>query len=54
MAIPADNVPARDIQDAKQQQEKRIYDVANNGACVQKEVKFNKPAPKEKCIFGDV
>lgn len=54
MPIPGDNVPAKDIQDAKQQQEKRIFDVANNGACVQKEVKFNAPAKKEKCIFGEI
>ena len=54
MAIPADNVPSKDIIDAKQRGEKRIYDVANNGACVQKEVKMNAPAAKEKCIFGEV
>ena len=54
MAIPADNVPSRDIIDAKQQGEKRIYDVANNGACVQKEVKMNKPEAKYSCIFGEI
>lgn len=51
MPIPGDNGnPSKE----KADQEKRISDVANHGACVQKEVKFNPPAPKEKSIFGDV
>jgi hypothetical protein len=51
MPIPGDNGnPAKE----KMDQEKRITDVANTGACVQKEVKFNAPAPKEKSIFGDI
>lgn len=49
MPIPGDNGrPALE----KKQQEERINEVANKGACVQKEVKFNPPEPKEKCIFG--
>lgn len=51
MPIPGDNGnPAKE----KMEQDKRINDVANTGACVQKEVMMNKPAPKVKCIFGDV
>lgn len=51
MPIPGDNgQPMKE----KEQQEKRISDVAETGACVQKEVKMNKPAPKEKSIFGEV
>jgi hypothetical protein len=51
MPIPADNGnPAKE----KREQEERITEVANKGACVQKEVKFNKAAPKEKCIFGEI
>lgn len=51
MPIPGDNGnPALE----KKQQEERITDVANHGACVQKEVRFNKPSPKEKCIFGEI
>lgn len=51
MPIPADNgEPMKEIR----RQEQRITDVANHGACVQKEVKFNPPAPKEKCIFGEI
>ncbi len=38
----------------KKAQENRITEVANHDACVQKEVILNKPAPKEKCIFGDI
>lgn len=51
MPIPGDNGNAPK---EKETQEKRITDVANDGAYVQKEVKFNPPAPKEKCIFGEV
>ena len=51
MALPADNGnPARE----KRAQENRITDVANHDACVQKEVMLNQPAPKVKCIFGEV
>lgn len=51
MPIPGDNGnPAKE----KMDQDKRVNDVANRGACVQKEVMFNKPAPKEKCIFGEI
>lgn len=51
MAIPADNSqPMKE----KREHEQRITDVANHGACVQKEVKFNPPAPKVKCIFGEL
>lgn len=51
MPIPGDNGnPVKE----KEDQEKRISDVANHGSCVQKEVKLNKPAPKEKSIFGEV
>jgi hypothetical protein len=51
MPIPGDNGNPKL---EKEQQEERITHVANTGACVQKEVKFNKPAPKEKCIFGEI
>jgi len=51
MALPADNGnPVLE----KKQNDQRINDVCNTGACVQKEVKFNVPAPKEKCIFGEI
>jgi len=51
MPIPGDNGnPMKE----KKEQEQRIIDVANTGACVQKEVIMNKPAPKEKCIFGEI
>ena len=51
MPIPGDNGnPSKEKMDG----EKRITDVANRGAYVQKEVKFNAPAPKEKSIFGDI
>ena len=51
MPIPGDNGnPSME----KMEAEKRINNVAETGACVQKEVKFNPPAPKEKCIFGDI
>ncbi len=51
MPIPGDNGnPSKE----KADQEKRITHVADTGACVQKEVKFNPPEPKEKCIFGDI
>jgi hypothetical protein len=51
MPLKADNGnPAQE----KKEQENRITEVANHDACVQKEVKFNPPAPKEKCIFGEI
>lgn len=51
MPIPGDNGnPPKE----KEMQEKRITEVAETGACVQKEVHFNKPEPKEKCIFGEI
>lgn len=51
MPIPGDNGnPALE----KKQQDERINKVCNEGACVQKEVRFNPPAPKEDSIFGKV
>ena len=51
MALPADNGnPKKEKEDG----EKRISHVAETGACVQKEVKFNSPAPKENSIFGKI
>lgn len=51
MPIPGDNGnPDKE----KADQERRINDVAQDGAYVQKEVKLNPPAPKEKCIFGEI
>lgn len=51
MPLPADN--GNPIEE-KRKQEERISHVANTGALVQKEVKMNPPAPKEKCIFGEI
>lgn len=51
MPIPGDNGNPKAERDA---QNKRIIEVAETGACVRKELRFNPPAPKEKCIFGDV
>jgi hypothetical protein len=51
MALPADNGNAAL---EKKQNDERINKVCNVGACVQKEVKFNKPAEKENSIFGKV
>jgi hypothetical protein len=51
MALPADNGnPKKEKEDG----EKRITNVANVGACVQKEVKLNQPESKYSCIFGDI
>jgi len=51
MPIPGDNGnPVKE----KEDQEKRISHVANTGACVQKEVKFNPPEKKYNCIFGEI
>lgn len=49
MPIPGDNGNPQAERDA---QNKRIEEVARTGACVQKEVRLNPPAPKEKNIFG--
>lgn len=51
MPIPGDN---GNPELEKRQQDERINKVCNEGACVQKEVKMNSPAPKEKCIFGEI
>jgi hypothetical protein len=51
MPIPSDN---GNPELEKKQQDERINKVCDTGACVQKEVKFNNPAQKEKCIFGEV
>ncbi len=51
MPIPADN---GNPEKEKIEQEKRINDVSNHGACVQKEITMNKPEPKENCIFGEI
>ena len=51
MPIPGDNGNPKL---EKKQQEERITEVADTGAYVQKEVKMNAPAPKEKCIFGEI
>ena len=51
MPIPGDNGnPKQERRD----QEARIRDVANTGACVQKEVNFNPPTPNEPCVFGEL
>lgn len=51
MPIPGDNGNPKAERDA---QNKRIREVAERGADVQKEVILNKPAAKEKTIFGDI
>ncbi len=51
MPIPGDNGKPKEERDA---QNARIKEVAERGADVQKEVTFNKPAPKDKTIFGDI
>ena len=51
MPIPGDNGNPKAERDA---QNKRITEVANRGADVQRELVMNKPAPKTKSIFGDV
>ena len=51
MPLNSDNGnPAKE----KKAQENRITEVANHDACVMKEVIMNPPAPKEKCIFGEI
>lgn len=49
MPIPGDNGNPKAERDA---QNKRITDVANNGACVNKEVNFNPPSAPESNVFG--
>lgn len=51
MPIPGDNGNPKEERD---KQNIRIRDVAERGADVQKEVNFNKPAPKDRTIFGDI
>jgi hypothetical protein len=51
MALPADN---GNPEKEKADNEKRITNIANIGACVQKEVKMNKPESPEGCIFGKI
>jgi hypothetical protein len=51
MALPADN---GNPELEKKQNDERINKVCNTGACVQKEVHFNKPAEKENSIFGRI
>jgi hypothetical protein len=51
MALPADNGNAPK---EKKEGDARINHVCNTGAYVQQEVKMNKPAPKEDCIFGRI
>lgn len=49
MPIPGDNGNPKAERDA---QNERITREAETGANVQKEVRLNAPAPKEKNIFG--
>lgn len=51
MPIPGDNGNPKKERDNQNQ---RIREVAERGADVQKELKLNPPAPKQKCIFGEV
>lgn len=51
MPIPGDNGNPKL---EKKQQDERINHVCDTGACVQKEVIFNNPAPKEKCVLGEI
>lgn len=51
MPIPGDNGQPRL---ERKQQDERIREVAERGADVQKELIPNAPAPKTKCIFGDI
>ncbi len=51
MPIPGDNGHPKEERDKQNQ---RIIDVAQTGANVRKELRINPPAPKEKCIFGEV
>jgi hypothetical protein len=51
MPIPGDNGNPKEERDA---QNRRIKNVAERGADVQKEVTLNKMAAKEKSIFGEV
>ena len=49
MPIPGDNGNPKLERD---KQNERINEVANRGADVAKELVLNKPAPKQKNIFG--
>jgi hypothetical protein len=51
MPIPGDNGNPKAEREA---QERRIKEVAETGANVKSELRFNKPAPKEKTIFGKI
>lgn len=51
MPIPGDNGNPKAERDA---QNKRITEVAERGGDVQKEVRMDAPAPKEKSIMGEV
>jgi hypothetical protein len=51
MPIPGDNGRPREERDA---QNKRIKEVAERGADVQKELILNNPQPKESTIFGKI
>ncbi len=51
MPIPGDNGQPRLERD---KQNDRIREVAEHGADCQKDVVPNVPAPKTKCIFGEI
>ena len=51
MPIPGDNGHPRKERD---QQNLRIKQVAEKGACVRQEVVLNAPVPKTKSIFGEI
>jgi hypothetical protein len=51
MPIPGDNGRPREERD---KQNERIKEVAETGANVRSELKFNPPAPKQDSIFGKV
>lgn len=51
MPVPGDN---GNPQKERDDQNKRITEEANHGACVREDVKFNPKCPKEKTIFGEI
>jgi len=51
MPIPGDNGNPRKERD---EQNERITKESVRGGLVVKELRLNEPAPKEKCIFGEV
>lgn len=51
MPIPGDNGNPKEERDA---QNRRIIEESLRGGNVEQELKFNPPAPKEKCIFGEM